>query len=132
VRSPTFLPLTAGAAVRAGARDVLDRAAEADAAADASWTSLLAGCSAVAQWGLDARLRRLSEATSAHVGTKWWFSEGAVHRRRVARAQVCIEGAITDGDGQEFAQAFMGYDHAMASALVCAGERGAGKHRARL
>ena len=127
----TFLPLTTDAAVRAGARTVLHRAAEADGAANDCWTSLLAGC-AGGRWGLGGRLRRLSEATSAHVGTQWWFDAGASHRRRVAHAQGCIEHAVTEGDGQEFARAFMGYDHAMASALVCAGERGAGKHRTRL
>ena len=127
----TFLPLTTDAALRAGAHTVLHRANDADDAANACWTSLLAGC-AGGRWGLDVRLRQLSEATSEHVGTKWWFSEGSAHRRRVAHAQGCIEYAITEGDGQEFAQAFMGYDHAMASALVCAGERGAGKHRSRL
>ena len=126
----TFLPLTTDAATRTGADIVLRRAAEADEAANACWTSLLAGCTGT--WNLDSRLRRLSEATSAHVGTKWWFDAGATHRRRVARAQGSIEDAITEGDGQEFAQAFMGYDHAMASALVCAGERGHGKHRTRL
>ncbi|NKQ56602.1 hypothetical protein HFP15_27365 [Amycolatopsis sp. K13G38] len=129
---PTFLPLTTDAATRTGAHVVLHRAAEADEAANACWTSLLAGCTGAVRWDLDTRLRRLSEATSVHVGTKWWFDAGAVHRRRVAHAQGSIEGAITEGDGQEFAQAFMGYDHAMASALVCAGERGPGKHRTRL
>jgi hypothetical protein len=131
VRSPTFLPLTTDAAVHAGAHDVLHRATEADRAADTCWASLLAG-SAASRCGLDVRLRRLSEATSVYVGTKWWFREGSMYRRRVARAQGRIEDAITEGDGSEFAQAFMGYDHAMASALVCTGERGRGKHRARL
>ncbi|HVW41379.1 MAG TPA: hypothetical protein VHC18_08520 [Amycolatopsis sp.] len=127
----TFLPLTTDAAVRAGAHAVLHRATEADGAANDCWTSLLAGCVST-QYRLDVRLRRLSEAASVHVGTRWWAGAGAPHRRRVALAQGCIEYAVTEGDGQEFAQAFMGYDHAMASALVCAGERGAGKHRTRL
>jgi len=127
----TFLPLTTDAAARAGAHVVLHRAAEADGTASDCWTSLLAGCAST-HYRLDVRLRRLSEAASMHVGTQWWFSTGAPHRRRVAHAQGCIEDAVTEGDGQEFAQAFMGYDHAMASALVCAGERGAGKHRTRL
>jgi hypothetical protein len=121
VHRPTFLPLTAATAARAGARGVLSRATEADETANACWTSLLADCSSAARWGLDSRLRRLSEATSLYVGTRWWFSEGSAHRRRVAHAQGCIEEAITEGDGQEFAQAFMGYDHAMASAVAAAG-----------
>jgi hypothetical protein len=131
VRRPTFLPLTTDAAVHAGAHAVLHRATEADRAADACWASLLAGTEA-GRCGLDKRLRRLSEATSVYVGTKWWFSDGSAYRQRVARAQVRVEDAVTDGDGGEFAQALMGYDHAMASALVCTSERGRGKHRARL
>ncbi|MDQ0379243.1 hypothetical protein [Amycolatopsis thermophila] len=118
--SPRFLPLTTDAAARAGARAVLHHAGAAEAAAGACWVSLLAGCSVPGRWDLDARLRSLSEATSAYVGTKWWFNEGAPHRRRVAQAQGSIELAITEGDGQEFATAFAGYDHAMASAVVCA------------
>lgn len=129
-RSP-FLPLTTDAAVHAGAHAVLHRATEADRAADSCWTSLLAGAEA-SRCGLTTRLRRLSEATSTYVGAGWWSAEGAAHRERVARAQGCIEDAITDRDGGEFAHAFMGYDHALASALVCTRERGRGKHRARL
>ncbi|KAA9162320.1 hypothetical protein FPZ12_011810 [Amycolatopsis acidicola] len=132
MRAPTFLPLTADVAARAGARAVLLEAAETDEAANACWSSLLAGCEAASRWGLDKHLRRLSEVTSVQVGTTWWFREGSAYRRRVAHAQGCIEDAITESDGQEFAQAFMGYDHAVASALVCAGERRPGKHRARL
>ncbi|MTD54200.1 hypothetical protein [Amycolatopsis pithecellobii] len=131
MRSPTFLPLTTDAAVHAGAHTVLHRATEADRTADVCWASLLAGAEAT-RCGLETRLRRLSEATSVYVGTKWWFSQGSTYRERVARAQGCIEEAITDGDGSEFAHAFMGYDHALASALVCTSERGRGKHRARL
>lgn len=135
MRCPTFLPLTTDAAVHAGAHAVLHRATEADHAADTCWSTLLAGADAVPH-GLDLRLRRLAEATQAYVGITWWFREGAVHRRRVAHAQSAIESAVTEGDGSEFARAFMGYDHAVASALVCTGERGhgerPGKHRARL
>nr|WP_245992869.1 hypothetical protein [Prauserella muralis] len=96
------------------------RAEEVEAAAALCWTALLAGCEAGGRWELGPRLRRLSEATSQYAGTRWWFREGAVHRRRVASAQSRIEDAIADGDGQEFAAAFVGYDHAMASAVVCA------------
>ncbi|WP_020670450.1 hypothetical protein [Amycolatopsis nigrescens] len=116
----TFLPMTIEAARGARAKAVLREAGQTDAAAGECWTALLAGC-ARAGAGLDVRLRRLSEATSVHVGTKWWFTEGAAHRRRVARAQSDIEEALAEGDGQEFARAFVGYDHAMASAVVCAG-----------
>jgi hypothetical protein len=120
LRRATFLPLTTDAAARVGALTILAGAGAAEAAAGACWASLLAGCAVPGRWDLDARLRRLSEATSAYVGTKWWFDAGAPHRRRVAQAQGSIELAITEGDGQEFARAFAGYDHAMASAVVCA------------
>ncbi|WP_158888726.1 hypothetical protein [Amycolatopsis anabasis] len=115
----TFLPLTTQAAANARASLVLRRVRETEAAAGACWTALLAGCDSAGRWGLDSRLRQLSEATSVYVGTKWWFAEGSAHRRRVARAQADIEDAVADGDGQEFARAFVGYDHAMASAVVC-------------
>jgi exonuclease VII large subunit len=84
---------------------------------------------------LGPQLRRLSEATSMQVGSRWWFADGAGHRKRVAGAQENLEEAIADGDGQEFALAFVGYDHAMASAVVCANSahpsaRKVGEHRA--
>ncbi|WP_425425608.1 hypothetical protein [Amycolatopsis marina] len=126
-RTTTFLPLTTEAALRLSrtgpdhnrALVLRHRAEEADAAAGRCWTALLAGCDSTVRWGLRPRLRQLSEATSLYVGTHWWFNDGATHRRRVAQSQVHIEDAIADGDGQEFAMAFIGYDHAMASAVVC-------------
>ncbi|RZQ63568.1 hypothetical protein [Amycolatopsis suaedae] len=120
-----FLPLTTDAASRAGATSVLASAQAADAAATSCWTALLAGRTGCRN--LPPRLRQLSEATSLYVGTRWWFAEGSAHRKRVARAQNQIEDAVTDGDGQEFALAFVGYDHAMASAVVCAGSRQHGR-----
>jgi hypothetical protein len=116
----TFLPLTVDAALRLGARPLLDQAMRTDRAAAECWTALLAGCGTAARRDLGPQLRRLSEATSMQVGSRWWFAEGAGHRRRVAGAQENLEEAIADGDGQEFALAFVGYDHAMASAVVCA------------
>ncbi|HKN51613.1 MAG TPA: hypothetical protein VJX66_03875 [Amycolatopsis sp.] len=116
----TFLPLTVDAAARLGAGPLLRQAITTDQAAAACWTSLLAGCGSSARRELGPQLRRLSEATSKHVGTLWWFAEGAGHRRRVAAAQEDLEEAIADGDGSEFALAFVGYDNAMASAVVCA------------
>ncbi|MEU3273467.1 hypothetical protein ABZ639_21730 [Saccharomonospora sp. NPDC006951] len=103
-----------------GAIAVLRLAREVETAACDCWTALLAGCDAPARWGLSPRLRRLSEATSLYAGTKWWFAEGSVHRRKVAGAQSHVEDAVADGDGQEFAKAFIGYDNAMACAVVCA------------
>ncbi|MFF0149115.1 hypothetical protein ATK36_4591 [Amycolatopsis sulphurea] len=119
-RAPAFLPLTVDAAVRLGAGPLLRQALATDRAADECWTALLAGCGTAARRGLAPQLRRLSEATSEQVGARWWVAEGTGHRRRVARAQENLEDAIADGDGQEFALAFVGYDHAMASAVVCA------------
>ena len=115
-----FLPLTVDAARRLGARPLLAQAVRTDRAAAACWTALLAGCGSAARRELAPQLRRLSEATSMQVGSRWWFAEGAGHRRRVAGAQENLEEAVADGDGQEFALAFVGYDHAMASAVVCA------------
>jgi hypothetical protein len=118
-----FLPLTVDAATKAKAGCLLGKAVETEIAAGECWTSLLAGCGTDGRWNLGPRLRQLSEATSEHVGTRWWSTEGACHRGRIARAQSHIEDAIADGDGQEFARAFVGYDHAMASAVVCAATR---------
>ncbi|MFE5566794.1 hypothetical protein ACFQ68_17530 [Amycolatopsis japonica] len=122
----SFLPLTIDAARRADAPEVLRNALLTDRAAAECWTVLLAGCDFAIKRGLDAQLRKLSEATAEHVGTRWWFADGSVHRKRVARAQENLVAAITEGDGQEFALAFVGYDNAMAGAVVCAG---IGKHR---
>ncbi|GAA3571849.1 hypothetical protein GCM10022222_65030 [Amycolatopsis ultiminotia] len=119
-QAPAFLPLTVDAAARLGAGPLLRQALATDRAADECWTALLAGCGTAARRGLAPQLRRLSEATSEQVGPRWWFAEGAGHRRRVAGAQENLEDAIAEGDGQEFALAFVGYDHAMASAVVCA------------
>ncbi|HKS44692.1 MAG TPA: hypothetical protein VJT49_06170 [Amycolatopsis sp.] len=116
----TFLPLTTDAAAKTGAHTVLRRAAEAEAAANACWASLLGGCASAKRWGLDTRLRQLSQATRDLAGTRWWFTEGTGYRRRVAHAQGCIEEAIIEGDGSEFARAFAGYDHAMATVVVAA------------
>ena len=118
-----FLPLTVDAATKAKAGCLLGKAVETEIAAGECWTSLLAGCGTDGRWKLGPRLRQLSEATSEHVGTRWWSTEGACHRGRIARAQTHLEDAIADGDGQEFARAFVGYDHAMASAVVCAATR---------
>jgi hypothetical protein len=122
----SFLPLTLDAAKRADAPEVLRHALLTDRAAAECWTVLLAGCELSTKRDLDAQLRKLSEATAEHVGTRWWFTDGAGHRKRVARAQENLVAAIAEGDGQEFALAFVGYDNAMAGAVVCAG---IGKHR---
>lgn len=128
MQGPTFLPLTVAAAreaaltpddstERAGA--VRRRAEAADAAAAACWTALLAGCDSPARRALPGRLRELTEATSSYAGVHWWKGGGSVHRDRVAQAEVRIDEAVRDGDGEEFAEAFVGYDQAVATAVVC-------------
>ncbi|WP_130342080.1 sugar ABC transporter substrate-binding protein [Herbihabitans rhizosphaerae] len=117
------LSVTADEATRAAGRQpasaVLRSAEAANSAAADCWTALLAGCDSVSRHALLARLRELSEATSIYAGRDWWFGEGARHRRRVARTQARIEEAVADRDGADFAEAFVGYDQAVATAVVC-------------
>jgi hypothetical protein len=130
---PTFLPLTLGVANAAvdnvadppvrGARAIKRKADEANSAAAACWTALLAGCDSPGRRALPSCLRALSEATSAYAGTRWWLGDGSVHRRRVTEAEVRIDEAVRDGDGAEFAEAFIGYDQAVATVVVCARSR---------
>ncbi|WP_377857124.1 hypothetical protein [Allokutzneria oryzae] len=103
---------------RASARVVQRRAEEANAAAAACWSALLGGCESAGRLGLPARLRALSEATSVYVGGTWWLGDGSTHRRRVSAAEDRIGEAIFEGDGAEFAEAFIGYDQAVATAVV--------------
>jgi hypothetical protein len=99
--------------------DVLrDSARRADSAAAECWAALLAGCDAPGRKVLPTRLRELSEATSRYAGTRWWFGAGSLHRRRVCDAQLRIEEAVAERDGADFAEAFVGYDQAVATALV--------------
>ncbi|WP_344686202.1 hypothetical protein [Saccharopolyspora taberi] len=128
-QEPTFLPLTVGVArSAAGEQDdperrrladaVCRRAEEAESAATGCWAALLGGCESAERRGLPARLRALAEATTGYVGEPWWFGHGSVHRRRVAEAQLRINDAVREGDGAEFAEAFVGYDQAIATAVV--------------
>ncbi|MEU4800706.1 sugar ABC transporter substrate-binding protein [Actinosynnema sp. NPDC023587] len=119
-REPTFLPLTTAAAGSAdddGARTVRDRAEAADRAAADCWLSLVAGCTSGGQ-ALADRLRDLSEATCDYAGVRWWQSHGLVHRRRVEEAERRLDDAVREGDGAEFAEAFVGYDQAVATVVV--------------
>jgi hypothetical protein len=130
---PTFLPLavaaarsaaaTADAPARASAQVVRRHAESADEAATECWTALLAGCQAPARRVLPVRLRELTEATSIYVGTRCWFSAGSPHRGRVAGAEARITDAVREGDGAEFAEAFVGYDQAVATAVASVGAR---------
>jgi len=130
-REPTFLPF-AVAAARATAAEpaqppllaraqVLRRHAEAaDAAAVDCWTALLAGCQTSARRVLPSRLRELTEATSLYLGSHCWYGTGSPHRGRVTAAEARIIDAVHDGDGAEFAEAFAGYDQAVATAVASA------------
>ena len=135
LREPTFLPLTletTSAVARATARepalrapaDTVSRLArEANAAAAECWTALLAGCDAPGCHTLPVRLRALSEATSDYTGMRWWLGRGSQHRQRVGAALERIEEAVAERDGADFAEAFVGYDQAVAAALVNAHSR---------
>lgn len=133
-REPTFLPLTLSTAdsmaetvrpptVRASADAVRRKATEANAAAAECWAALLGGCDAPGTRVLPRRLRELAEATSSFGGQHWWFGDGSQLRQRICRAQERIEDAIAEHDGADFAEAFVGYDQAVATALVRANSR---------
>ncbi|WP_018683956.1 hypothetical protein [Actinokineospora enzanensis] len=130
-REPTFLPLTlstvGAVCARSGteprAQVVQATARRADSAAAECWAALLAGCDAPGRHQLPGRLRELSEATSAYAGHSWWQTAGACHRGRIDRARARIEEAVAERDGADFAEAFVGYDQAVATALVRAHNR---------
>jgi hypothetical protein len=121
VTRPTFLPSTTSAAASIGA-DVVRRSAEqADSAAADCWAALLGGCDSPARRQLPGKLRELSDATGIYAGTAWWYGDGSRLRTRIARARERIEEAVADRDGAEFAEAFVGYDEAVATAVVRVG-----------
>jgi hypothetical protein len=133
-REPSFLPLTLATArsvaeavqspsVRVSADVVRDKATEANSAAAECWVALLGGCDAPGAKALPRRLRELSEATSMFAGLRWWQGDGAQHRNRVGRSQQRIEEALAERDGEDFAEAFVGYDQAVATALARAHSR---------
>lgn len=128
-REPTYLPLAVSAAREAAqaARDqrkaanaeaVCQYAEAVDLAASECWTVLVAGCDSPARRVLTGRLRALTEATSRYVGLDCWFRASSPHRLRVVGAEMRIAEAVNDGDGAEFAEAFVGYDQAVATAVV--------------
>lgn len=125
--APAFLPLTVSAAhATPESIEVHGAARAADHAAVECWTTLLAGCGGPGRRCLPARLRELTEATAGYVGPGWWFSDGSVHRSRVMEAQLRIEDAVREGDGEEFAEAFIAFDQAVATTVVCSPSRSSG------
>jgi hypothetical protein len=134
-REPSFLPLTlstayavaeavrSSPAVRANAEAVTRKTIETNSAAAECWAALLAGCDGPGTRSLPRRLRELTETTSAFAGQLWWNGDGSPHRHRVSQARQQIEDAIADRDGEDFAEAFAGYDQAMATALARAHRR---------
>lgn len=136
---PTFLPLTTSAAAGpavgtvsycrteppalAAAEVVRRRAAEADAAAADCWTALLANCDCPGRQLLPGRIRALTQATASYAGSSWWQTEGSHLRRRLARAEHELIEAIRDADGEGFAEAFVGYDQAVATTVVAVQSR---------
>lgn len=94
------------------------RAEEVDVAAAGCWAALLGDCGSPDRAALPSRMDELAEATSEHVGRRWWFGDGSGFRRKVTEAQSRITDAVREGDGAEFAEAFVGYDQAVATAVV--------------
>ncbi|WP_235921791.1 sugar ABC transporter substrate-binding protein [Lentzea tibetensis] len=102
---PVFLPLTMAAAgdCTSGVRSVAEAA---NKAAAHCWTALVGGCDSTSRSSLILTLHDLSAATA-----------GSAHYRRVAEAECRIDEAVREGDGAEFAEAFVGYDQAVATVL---------------
>lgn len=126
---PTFLPLTVAAArsaselpaelpAKARAQLVRRHGEAAELAAADCWTALLAGCQTPARRVLPATLHELTEATALYLGTHCWYGATSPHRGRVTAAEARITEAVRDGDGAEFAEAFAGYDQAVATAVA--------------
>ncbi len=57
-------------------------------------------------------------ATSLYLGSHCWYGTGSPHRGRVSDAEARIIDAVRDSDGAEFAEAFAGYDQAVATAVT--------------
>lgn len=121
-----FLPLTLSAisASAAPGSRLRDRAWAAEYAAEASWHALLGDCGHARRRRLSGDLRQLSEAAGEHTGGAWWGGPGSAHRARLAEFELLVAEALSDGDGEEFAEACAGYDAALAQALVTARGRG--------
>ena len=118
---PTFLPLTLSTACTISrdpgsprsAREVHWSAIRADAAAAEAWATLLAGCANTGRHQLPRRLRELCTAAGLYAGPT-----APANQSRINRAGVRITEAVTDRDGADFAEAFVGFDQAVATVLA--------------
>ncbi|HEY1971821.1 MAG TPA: sugar ABC transporter substrate-binding protein [Pseudonocardia sp.] len=110
----SFLPLTLSAIRDRPELWPLEAAARrAEAAAAESWHVLLGGCTCSRH--LAERLRRLSTTAAEHLDAPRWHGG---HRARVDAFERWAAEALVEGDGAEFAEAFAGYDAALAHALA--------------
>lgn len=129
----TFLPLTteaidAAAESSEGVDEVRRRLGAAHLAARGCWAALLGGCDSPDRKVLPDRLRALSEATTifvrAHHGAYDAYSPGpsfaVANQHRASRAERRIDDAVRDGDGAEYAEAFIDYDQAVAAVFLSA------------
>ncbi|MDQ2708497.1 MAG: hypothetical protein M3Z25_13045 [Actinomycetota bacterium] len=122
--SAAFLPLTLTVIERwPDRRPVLGvvrgavRRAELDSCA--VWQSLIGDYDCAARAELLVGLRRLSLLVGVVAGDHWWNGDGHAHRDRVAGYQRWLEESLAESDGAGFAEAFAGYDEALARAVVC-------------
>ncbi|MHA6802461.1 hypothetical protein [Salinifilum ghardaiensis] len=113
-------PGAQGSGARGSAQEVRRCAEAAEFTADGCWNALRGGCRSAERALLPARLDDLVQAASDYVDPRWWYGRGSPHRRKVAEAQQRIDEAVHEGDGAEFAEAFVGYDQALATAMVSA------------
>ncbi|WP_394613864.1 sugar ABC transporter substrate-binding protein [Lentzea sp. JNUCC 0626] len=105
MRDAVFLPLTLEAAGSCGS-GLRTKAEAANRAAAECWTAMVGDCDTPSRRTLVLTLHDLSEATA-----------GTVQYRRVAEAEALIDEAVREGDGEEFAEALVGYDLAVATVL---------------
>ncbi len=85
----------------------------------AVWQSLIGDYDCAARAELLVSLRRLSLLVGVFAGDDWWNGDGHAHRDRVTGYQRWLEESLAESDGAEFAEAFAGYDEALARAVVC-------------
>ncbi len=126
--SAAFLPLTLGVLAELpdpsrGRRALADAANRVESEAWETWQALLGGCSCPVRARFPGRLRRLSGAVRTATGADWWDGPGRPHRDRTGRYQRWLTEALADGDGAGFAEAFAGYDAALAHAMLGAVSR---------